>query len=123
MIPNTYPTPKRKRQPKLTLVNYERQPEFGASVQEWEERIFRAAAYFSIVRYGVPAGSECATTDTYPRALHLAYGNPRALIYAVTLAGRAFCIPRSEYSKYAALWLSMASRHSTGEPNDAQPQV
>ena len=113
---NTYPAPKPRRvkQPKLTVINYERQPEFGNTLEEWEERIFRAAAFFGVVRYGVPAGSECVTVDSYPKALHLAYGQDRYLVYAVTLAGRAFCIPRSEYQKYARIWLSMTDRQPSG---------
>lgn len=104
--PSTQP---RRKKPQLTLVPA-REPEFGNTQQEWEERIFRAANHFNVIRYGVPAGSECATVKTYPEAIHLAYDNPRALIYAVTLAGHAFCIPRKEYEKYSAVWLEIAGK-------------
>jgi hypothetical protein len=83
--------------------------EFGATQQDWEERIFRQASYFTVVRFGVLGGSQCATVKGFAEAYYLAHQEPRALIYAVAGNGQAFCIPKTDYSKYAEIWFSRAS--------------
>ena len=109
MTHNTYPAPKPRRvkQPKLTVINYERQPEFGNSVQEWEERIFKRVSHFNVIKFGVPGGSQCATIAAFPQALALAHGNKRMLIYCVDTEGRAFCMSWKDYEKFAEMWLSL----------------
>lgn len=103
-----YPPPAQRKRPKhLSLAASNPAPlnEFGATIEEREERIFRSALYFSIIRFGVPNGSECATTNTFPKALALASGNDRTLIYCVNSEGTSFCVPKKDYPKYAELWL------------------
>ncbi len=91
----------------LRLATSNRKPEFGATREAFEERIFRCANHFNVVRFGVPSGSEIKTVKTFSEAIYNAHGNPRALIYAVALSGDAFCISKTEYGKYAEVWLSM----------------
>ena len=100
-----YPPPHQSKRPHLATS--QREPEFGTTVDEWEERIFRVASHFNVVRYGTHNGSEVATVATFPKALALAGNNARALIYAVTYEGRAFCIPSKAYQHYAEIWLSL----------------
>ena len=107
---DTYPKPKlpSQRLSHLRLAASNREPEFGATREVFEERVFRCATHFNVVRYGTHNGSEIKTVKTFSEAIYNAYGNPRALIYAVTNDGRAFCIPKTQYGKYAEVWLSMA---------------
>jgi len=102
----TYPAPKAGRTRHLSVVasNAARTAEYGDSLAAFEERIFRGAICFNVVRFGVPAGSECQTTDSFPRALWLAHQQPRTLIYVVSSDGRAFCMSHKDYGKFALIW-------------------
>ena len=107
-MPNSYPHPKPRAKPKhLRLASTTPLNEFGNSREEYEERIFRSAICFNVVRFGSHNGSEIATTDTFPKALALAATSQRSLIYAVNSAGDAFCIPKSSYLYYSEVWLGM----------------
>jgi hypothetical protein len=109
---DTYPAPKSGRSSPKVVVRNET-PEFGNTRDEFEERIFRTADHFNVIRYGVPAGSECATVATFPEAMALAHNNPRVLVYVVsTTLGHAFCMGRKDYNRYAEIWLSMSNRKS-----------
>ena len=98
----SYPLP--TQHPKLRLVR-DADPEFGETQQHFEEQIFKEAAYFNIVRFGTHNGSESATTDKFPVALALAHQKPRTLLYVVAASGRAFCMSRHDFPKFAQLWL------------------
>ncbi len=111
---NTYPTPKPRVRVRLKVAASNDAPEFGATREQYEERIFRAAMCFNVVRFGTHNGSEIATTNSYPKALALAHGNPRALIYVVASDGSAFCMPSKDYLKYAEIHLGMSK---LGEQN------
>jgi hypothetical protein len=100
-----YPLPK-TNQP-LTLAASNREPEFGATREEFEERLFRTADHFNIVRFGTHNGSEIKTVRNFAEAIYWAHNNPRVLIYVVTLSGNAFCMSRKDYNRYAEIWLSM----------------
>ena len=107
---DTYPQPARKgkKQPKpshLTLAHSFTENDFDCDLDTWEERVFRGAAYFNVVRFGSHNGSEIKTVETLPQALAEAGDNKRALIYGVCLSGRALCIPRKAYAHYAQVWL------------------
>lgn len=104
-----YPLPKPDNRKGLRILNTGGIPygEFGNNIDEFEERIFRNATIFNVVRFGVPAGSEIATTDSFPKALALASEKPRSIIYAATTEGRAFCIPKKQYLKYSQIWLEV----------------
>ena len=97
------PSTKRRAPPPVT----DHEPEFGHTREEYEDGIFLTVSYFSVVRFGVPSGSQCATTNSFPKALALAHDNDRALIYCINIAGRAFCIPKKQYEHFAVLWMSM----------------
>jgi hypothetical protein len=105
----TYPQPKSpsQRLTHLRLAASNREPEFGATREAFEERVFRTASHFNIVKYGTFNGSEIATVKSFAVAVYLAHENPRMLIYAVTDDGRAFCIPKKDYEKFAEIWLGM----------------
>ena len=106
---NTYPQSKSpsQRLSHLRLAASNREPEYGATREEFEERVFRVASHFNIMRFGTHNGSEIKTVKSFAVAVYLAHNNPRMLIYAVTDEGQAFCIPKKDYGKYAQLWLSM----------------
>jgi hypothetical protein len=106
---NTYPQSKSpsQRLSHLRLAASNREPEFGASREEFEERVFRCASHFNVVRFGTHNGSEIKTVKTFSEAIYNAYGNSRALIYAVSSEGQAFCIPQKQYEHYAEIWLGM----------------
>ena len=105
-MPEHYPLP--NQCPRLRLVR-DADPEFGETQQNFEEQIFKEAAYFNIVRFGTHNGSESATTDKFPVALALAHQKPRTLLYVVADSGRAFCMSHRDYEKFARLWLEKGS--------------
>ena len=106
-----YPVSKRgsRKQPPAPIVQPFDENCFEGTLADWEERVFRSASHFTVVRYGVATGSERVTVDTFQYALALAGNNPRALVYAVTGSGRTFCVPRKEWLKYYEIWLEMRS--------------
>lgn len=103
MSKETYPVPGSALKPQ----NLQYRGEFGANQKEFEEQTFRNANHFTVVRFGTHNGSEAATFESFARAVYEAHQNPRALVYAVTLAGRHFCIPHSEFEKYAQIHFEM----------------
>jgi len=105
-MPEHYPLPQQR--PKLKLVR-EDDPEFGGTLQEFEDRIFRDAQFFFVVRFGTHNGSECQTTSSFPVALYLAHQKPRTLLYVISHSGRAFCMSHHDYARYAQLWLEKGS--------------
>ena len=109
-----YPQPKSpsQRLSHLRLAVSNREPEYGRTREEFEERVFRCASHFNVVRYGTFNGSEIATVKSFPVALAVAHDNPRMLVYAVSSEGLAFCIPKKDYGKYAEIWLSMAEKRA-----------
>ena len=104
-----YPQPKSpsQRLSHLRLAASNREPEFGATREVFEERAFRTATHFNVVRFGTHNGSEIATVKSFAVAVYLAHDNPRMLIYAVSSEGQAFCIPKKDYGKYAQIWMGM----------------
>ena len=109
-----YPQPKSpsQRLSHLRLAASNREPEYGTTREAFEERVFRTASHFNIVKYGTFNGSEIATVKSFAVAVYLAHANPRMLIYAVSSEGLAFCIPKKDYGKYAEIWLSMAEKRA-----------
>jgi hypothetical protein len=83
--------------------------------EQWEEAVFRHAAYFTVVRR-LPRKVKIAPVEfdrheykTFPEALSDAGDDPQALVYAVFVeegvpGGRHFCIPRGEWEKYVQIW-------------------
>lgn len=96
----------RAQRPEVPLVEY-------SSYEEWENRIFRTAQYFTVVRFGVPGGSECLTTQSFPVALAAADSEPRSLIYCVGIGGHAFCLVRKDWGRFAQLWLARHNNHTS----------
>jgi hypothetical protein len=80
--------------------------------QEWETSVFRNANHFTVFRYGpgrLPSERRNVTVyQTFTEALEDAADDLRALIYAVTIEGRAVCIPRKEWPHYLELWSSVS---------------
>lgn len=107
MPQETYPLPGAP----LKLVYNNENPEYGAPRAQWEERVFRQATHFNVVRIVAGNGSDIATVDTYAKALHLAYGKLRTLIYVVA-PREAFCMSNKDYGKFAEIALSMRGEKS-----------
>lgn len=96
-----------RKQPPTPIIRPFDENCFEGTLADWEQRVFRNASHFTVVRYGVATGSERTTVDTFPQALAVAGYNSRVLVYAVTDSGRAFCVPRSEWFKYYEIWLQL----------------
>lgn len=105
MTRDTYPPP--GFNPRLRLASVNETPEFGATREQWEERIFRIADHFNVVRHNPGGGSDIATVKTFTEALFLAHNKERHLVYVVTLNGDAFCMPPKDYAKFADMTLKM----------------
>lgn len=101
-LPQGYPAPRpknpRPKKPKLLPLT-----EFP-SREHWEEGIFRTAAGFNVVRFGVPSGSESMTFGTFPEALKGFNEKPRSLMYCFNRDGNAFCLVKTDFAKYQKLW-------------------
>lgn len=100
MSKQAYPLPKSARPKKPEVLPLTEFP----SREAWEESIFKDALYFTVVRFGVPSGSQTYTCETFPEALEQAKKYERALIYCVNAQGNAFCLVKGEYDKYSKIW-------------------
>lgn len=106
MAKETYPLP--GQGPKLAYVNPH--PEYGATRQQWEERVFRQASHFNVIRLTSHQGSFIATVRTFAEALYLTLEDKeegRKLLYTVAPNGEAFCMSPKDYGKFAELTLKM----------------
>lgn len=74
---------------------------------QWEERVFRQASYFAVASFTPTHGVFLAAVKTFPEAVYLAGGDDRRLIFAVTGQGEAFCMPPSDYERFAQICLAM----------------
>lgn len=104
----TYPVPgQHPGRPRLVYDNPN--PEFGVTRDQYEERLFRNAAYFNVVRFRAFSTPEVATTPSFRKALVIAHSNDayRYLIYVVTHNGEAFCMAPKDHAKYAEIFLQM----------------
>lgn len=114
MARETYPTPgQTPGRPRLVFNN--ENPEFGATRDQLEERIFRQAHHYNVVRFRPGGGSDITTVDSFPLALWIAHlkDGPRYLLYVVTERGEAFCMSHKDYAKYAELYLQMRKEKQT----------
>jgi|SRR6185312_5027575 len=103
----TYPAPRGKP----VLVSSNPDPDFSGDRRQYEDRVFRRADHFNIVRFTSHSGSQTCTVKTFAEAVYVAHKEPRALIYAVdSRTGDAFCIVREDWSHYAEVWLSLHPR-------------
>lgn len=84
-------------------------PEFGATREQYEERVFRAASYYNVVRFRAYGESEIATTTSFRKALTIAHTNDehRYLIYVVAENGEAFCMAPKDHAKFAEIFLQI----------------
>lgn len=110
MAKETYPLPGQR--PKLVYNNTS--PEYGATREQWEERLFRQAHHYNVVRITAGNGSEIMTTDNFAVALAAAYDKDRTLIYVVTEREEAFCMSPKDYPKFAALYLDLRQEKANG---------
>jgi len=69
------------------------------SVEEWEERVFRHAAYFTVWR----RNEEQRIFPSFRQAVADAMTDRRALVYAVTGTGRSVCLIRKRWDHYLTL--------------------
>lgn len=110
MTKDTYPLPGRSAAFMRAALTNSNSSEFGANRAESEERIFRQAHHYSVVRFRAGGGSEITTTHSFPHALQIALltdEEHRYLIYAVTERGEAFCMAPSDYPKFALLYTQL----------------
>lgn len=113
----TYPTPTRGKKPPAPSVtripirakgdNYI--PNFSGTRADWEEAIFRHANHFTVFRLHRkttfrPVERVSVVFSTFPEAIAEAGPDVNALVYAVTLSGDAFCVPRSAWEQYLSIW-------------------
>lgn len=115
MTKETYPLP---GQP-LKLVVNNANPEYGENRAQWEERVFRIADHFNVVRFTGGGGSDICTVKTFSEALQLAHNKPRHLIYVVADEGHmAFPMSPKDHAKFAEITLQMR-----GESLDQKSQA
>ena len=108
MSKESYPLPG-QTPGRLRLVVNNPTPEFGTNREQYEERVFRQAHHYNIVRFRPGGGSEIHTTEDFRTALHTALqkNDHRYLLYVVTERGEAFCMSHKDYGKYAQIFLQM----------------
>ena len=99
---------------RLRLIVDNPNPEFGATREEYEERVFHDASHFNIVRFKAHGGSEIATTPSFRKALVIALANDehRYLIYVVGKNGEAFCMSPKDYPKFARLYVNRQTQEN-----------
>jgi hypothetical protein len=85
-----HPPAKRKTAPEDCLMG---------TLEQWEQSVFENAHHFSVFRYPSKQSTEY---KTFAEAITAANDDDRALVYAVTLQGRFFCVPRAQWTQYLA---------------------
>jgi len=112
MTNDTYPAPNKRAKLELIITEgTQPDPAFSGTREQWEEYVFRRADHFNVVRYNSHNGSEIMTLDTFAKAIYIASGNPRSLIYAVCAGScDAFCVARGDWEKYARITLELRSK-------------
>ena len=100
----TYPIPTAGKKPPAPSIKRAPADCYLLDQHDWEEAIFRNAHHFNAMRYRT-GNWESNVFETFPEAVAaVADYSPRTLIYAVTLSGDAFCIPRKEWDAYKTIW-------------------
>jgi hypothetical protein len=89
--------------------------DFSGSLEDWEDRVFDAAAYFTVVKGRSPFTRERFTCGTFPQALEVCTklqidqtGGP--MIYAVTASGRHVMLVPEKWSYYLTRWVANRRR-------------
>ena len=91
------------------------QPEFIDKTQDqWEELLFRNAAYFTVYRKLSRGKSERKEFANFPEAAVDAFHDHRALVYAVAESGRFVCVVRSRWQHYLDIWKEMNKVETQG---------
>lgn len=82
--------------------------DFTVDRDGWELAIFNNANHFTVFTPGEGVGKVDSSTKvevrTFPQALMEAQQDPRALVYAVTEAGRSVCLDHLQWSVLLTLW-------------------
>lgn len=77
------------------------------TVEQHDEHVFRNAHHFTVSHaIGIGAPETTEFTDFAAAALN-AYHDRRALVYAVTEAGRSVCLVRSRWADFLVIWKQM----------------
>lgn len=117
MKDGTYPIPTGGKKPPVPNIirpaakpNPTPNESLSGTREQWEEAIFRHAAYFTTVRrlsrrvkFG-PVEWDRREFKSFPEALQDAGDDPQVLVYAVSEEERFFCVPKKEYAKYLKIW-------------------
>jgi hypothetical protein len=105
MSRESYPVP---GQP-LKLVRTNDSP--APTREQWEERVFRQADHFNVVRFTPTEGKFLSSgLKTFAEALYMATrinAGDRVFIYAVNALGEAFSIAAKDYAKFAEITLKL----------------
>lgn len=80
------------------------------AVAKWEEKVFRNALYFLVIRFlDRPRPAERRVFTQFPDAVEAARSGPRALIHAVDQAKNDVCFERAKWSHCLEIWDEMNS--------------
>lgn len=68
---------------------------------EWDRAVFKAATHFIVLDFNTPAGAPAQRVEvpTFKLAVEIARASGRALVYAVTGAGRSTCLPQDTWAE------------------------
>lgn len=87
-------------------------PDAQGSPEDWEDRAFAQARYFTVHRFSSDERREIMDELSFPEALarigDATKEGYRTLLYVVTHAGRVVCLPAKRYPEFIKQW---ASRH------------
>lgn len=112
---DNYPLPTYGKKPpapsvkRIPITTGEYVPEFTGTRADWEENIFRHAHHFNVFRLHRrsavrPKEREITVYATFPEALADATLDMTALVYAITLSGDNFCVPKDQWERYVSIW-------------------
>ncbi len=77
--------------------------EFGSDVTQWEDAVFMAASYFTVVSGRNPWARRRDVYRSWIEAKLAAGNDPTKMIYAVTEAHNSVMLPRSLWNHYDQL--------------------
>lgn len=124
----TYPIPTAGKKPPAPSVRKQPQDCYLETQKDWEEAIFRNANHFTVFRLHRRSTTrpvrerESTVFAKFSKAIAEAGPDPQALVYAVTINGDNFCVPRTEWARYLTIWLGMVCKETSNEKSMATDQ-